>query len=516
MKVLPSLKTFSYKLMLMAGLLYGSLNCADLKKQWQEFLIAAQANGQDVDSSYANDAVLFQLMLSDLNALQALPLWRATAFYQDMRFQPIESMYAQNKKSYARSLVQKYADEYTSDARRFMQDLITYKNSIAKINTQCSNGFMQISSVQQLWQRVQNELIKPLTSQRFIQSFKAAPLIVKLVACEVMHDCVDTLDTTIKTMKSSNALSWNDRISQFKIMLMDFKAVCITWLQDIMPEHAIKYAWRWQRSVYLNEMNFLFQNIMQNSYDTSMFQRSSRFSVNAAMLGSCTAFERHYPQTAEDMFMLIHQNSLVAIAGINASLFEQKRLEDSIDLPSIMVKAAQYFETGDGAQTVMNHKAGNPQRIGIHYTPDTIELFYNMSLNNHSSTFQIIYDQRSQQCSLAVQFLGEARRRWSQVAFVAAISHDLSGLDLIGDVTLDMNAGITSARWVINNEDTLPIIAEYLGEMAEISFRQSSSVQASMLQKLYRGNGSFEDVLERAMNNYEKRYGVRAPHIFRW
>jgi hypothetical protein len=307
-------------------------------------------------------------------------------------------------------------------------------------------------------------------------------------------------------------------------MIADFNTVFQTWIKQIMPEHMLQYnsMYSWSLHRYCNEVQSLIGTIMNYSNDASMFQRSASFSVNAAMIGSSTAFDRHFPQTAEDMFMLIHQNSLVAVSASYAWIFSRKPLHESIDLPIIVQNAIAYFEGSQcGNIVAQNGYASAPQRMGINYTTDTIEILYNLSMRNHSSTFQIIYDQRTQQCRMAVQILGEARTtRWAEVAYVAAISKDLSDLDLDADVIFDRNAGIVAFSWILKPNTNLAIIPEYFNVMADLAYQMRVTPQSrfteSMLRRLHRGTGSFEDTIRQAKTNYQNHYGISAPSYQGW
>ena len=479
---------------------------AELAQQWRDFLVTLEDCGKSPDVTYTRDVTIFKTMLVDFNKLHCLPLWFATEFYQAMRTQSLSAMSASDKLVFARTLLKTFAEAYTPTVNNFLHQLKNYKEIISKISTQRGATFTRLAVAQQLWQQIYTDLIVPMTGNSFAQDFQQSPLVIKIVACDVMSACIDLLDSTIKTLKTSNTISWPERIDQFKIMLNDFNTVMRSWLRTIMPEQALAYHGNWPLNYYLNRMQDLYNQIMQDSNSQQMFQRASTFSVNAAMLGAGTAFERHYPSTAEDMFMLIHQNALVAVAGTYASLFNQKPLDEILFIPQELKDITTYIESSSCHNVLTEQGAGIPQRIGIRYTPNSIELLYNMSLRNHSSTFQIIYNQTTQQCTVAVQFLGEARNRWEQVALLAAISPDLSNLPLVDDVTLDTTAGIVSWNWAIHQKD-MPSVIDYLGRMAQLSFGNDLYIEA--LINLYNGPATISSrtAVRNALNKYQTNYG---------
>ena len=181
-------------------------------------------------------------------------------------------------------------------------------------------------------------------------------------------------------------------------------------------------------------------------------------------------------------------------------------------MPRILEECVAYFESTECADTLARNGASKPRCIGMHYANDKIELRYNMSLRNHSSTFQLVYDQITQECTIAVQFLGQARNRWEQIALLAGISPGLSGLNLDGDVTLDRSAGIVSWSWRITHKDELSLIAQYLGTMATLSFERD--LETNMLSNLHRGSTPLEYALKTALADYQNQYG--AGSITEW
>lgn len=480
-----------------SSLVYSSLKSLDEKQQWQQFLMVAELSTRGADNSYTADLITFKTMLKDVQTLNALPLWRATIFYQKTKLLSLSSMSISDQQLLVKSLIKEFAVEYTPEACNFVQKLICYKNTQAELHTLCSTPFTRVANVKQMWQKLNTDLIEPLTSSEFIKDFQAASFITKAVACDIMRNCIDTIDSTIKIVKASNDIPWNERKILLKMMINDFNTVMVTWLKSIMPETAIQYHYDWPLDSYLYKMQELKKDL--DTQTTASFQRSPGFSVNAAILGSTTAFERHYPETYEDLFMLIHQNSLIAIASTYATLFAEKELTELIALPAIVIDSIESLEQKARTDDLVI------QRIGMNYGPDDIELLYNMPLRNHSSTLQIRYNQITKQCAISVQFLGEARGRWEQISYLAAISSDLSQLQLTNNVTLDTTAGIVAWSWNIENSQELSIIIEYLKVMKTLSFQ--SDLQSEWLLPLHKGPQSFKQTMQQANQNYQNRYG---------
>jgi hypothetical protein len=286
-------------------------------------------------------------------------------------------------------------------------------------------------------------------------------------------------------------------------MVDEFNQLCTSLLINIMPENALSYHSYWPLSGYLQRKKWILENILLYGNEQTMFQRSKDFSVNAAVLGSGTAFERHFPETGEDMFMLIHQNSLAAVAGTYDSLFKNKPLNEQVALPELIQSIIRYCETDECRDILALRNIQVPIRIGMNYTPSMIELAYNMSLRNHSSTFQIKYNQLTQQASIAVQFLGQARNRWEQIALLANLGTDISNLELISDVVLDTSAGITSWEWIIHNQKEFELIMKYLALCGTLSFEHN--LQIDELQELATIK-NFKKDIKRIIEKYRGSY----------
>lgn len=440
-----------------------------LAQAWQKYAALLENYKNPDDIAFASEMTHLKTLLAQYEFHDCLSLWFATEFYQLTKQQIISPVDAREGLSHL-------TQGFTQDTQMFLVTLQQLKHKMLMINTQRSNQFAKVSAIEDVWKQIKNEIIEPLTTTAFIQEFNRAPLVVKIVACDVMRMAIDTIDTTIKTVKISNSVSLNDRIIYFKIMLSDFNQLCSSLLQDIMPQDALKYHHSWPLRWYLERKRMLFAAIMQNSTKQQMFQRSPDFSVNAAMLGSGTAFERHFPETAEDIFMLIHQNSLVAVAGTYDSLFKEKPLEEMLAIPESVQNIIKYVESSECSHLLNDRNIEKPIRIGMQYSPNMIELSYNMSLRNHSSTFQIKYNNLTQQASIAVQFLGEARGRWEQIALLANLSTDISNLELVSDVVLDKKAGITSWEWIIHNQKEFELIMKYVALCGTLSFERNLEI----------------------------------------
>lgn len=405
-------------------------------------------------------------MLALLEKVNGVSLWFATQFYR----------YAQNENYLILQNIEQIVDLLTKDYTESTQEFIFFIQS-TQDNIETARIAMQqkldsATAFESFWKEMHRLLIFPLTNDQFIGEYAQASSFSKLLLCTELRKVVDILDESIKMMKSSHALTFDEKKSLFKLMLKDFLEVCKRWLNNIMPEHVLTYHSSWPLYRYLSQVDSLFTYIIDtyavNAAEASYFQKSAGFSVQAAVLGSKTAFERHFPTTPEDMFMLIHQNALVAVSAIYKSLFSGSALYTQIYMPA---KFRMLFEYLDRQNDLLDRQNDLKESlIGIVYDETYIRLFFNMPLRNHSATFQLVYNFVTQESMLQVQYLGQARLRWEQIAVLAAASPEFSHVILDGPIILDRDGGIVAITWKVDSVDVLQILIEYLKIMNELSF----------------------------------------------
>jgi hypothetical protein len=425
-------------------------------------------------------------LLADLTSIDGVSMWFATTLYQAML------LYPQPNKT-IQELLPYITHDYTPMAKKTMSMIAAYRDTIREISEQQHNNqFTTRRSVEIAWQTLKESLIEPLTSDIFIEQFKKSPFLIKIMLCTLMETVIDVIDSTIKAMKAASNIPLADRQTLFPIMLNDFFMLNRTWLTQIMPEGSIQYATAWPLQAYLTEQAQLF-----DQYKEISFQKSSTFSGQAAILGSTTAFKRHLPKTHEDMFMLIHQNSLVAVSATYRSLFAGHPLDQLIYLPPLLKESMQEIETWRGSP----ERNITIQNIGLRYTAEQITASYNIPLNSHSATFQLVY-QSTGDIAINVQFLGQARHRWEDIAILVALSPELAQLTLEDSIILDKDSGIVSWSWQVKDKGQLIIILMYIKRFCSIAGFGGGGFESQItkqhLQTLHKSGGDLEALLQRA------------------
>jgi hypothetical protein len=495
------LKTIRATILITLSLCFGKSHTSiDLSNQWKSFILNLEQKIQQekTNSKIISDCVRLKELLQKLKELEALTLWKGTEFYQAITNNENKVITTESSLTIAQEL----GTASTPELIDFLSDLLKYKKSINHINGLKTAEFKDKKSAEYALEELTNLIILPLTNKTYSNNFQKASFIGKSIACTVMLEAIDSTDTLIKTIKTSSLIPWNERIVLLKKGISSFFTLFNAWSNDIMPLKAISYHEDWPLEAYCSKISF-FINYFTNEENPS-FQKSNGFSVEAAVLGSKTAFERHYPKTFEDLFMLIHQNCLAIITGTYGSLFPSEALEKKVALPEIVIQTLQAIEKHN------NQVGYKINRIGMNYREDGIEFLFNMPLRNHSSTLKLTYNNLHKTCLFTINFLGQARTRWEKIAFLGAISPELSGLQLSEKVLLDKKAGITSITWIMRNKNDLKIILDYCITMADLSFE--SDLSYTMMKDLFRGQAAIATVLEKALENYIKNYGIN-PNI---
>lgn len=472
-----------------AALLEYAKQCSDkaLMNKWRECV-------QSLDDAFKkqridqDDIEKLTNLLALLEKVNGLSVWFATVFYQNTKNVPVDSAHIEQ-------ILNGLTQDYSESTQEFILFLQSLQDNIATARTLMQQKLETASHFEQFWQELHRILIHPVINEQFIGEFSQASFLSKLLMCNELHKIIDITDESIKLMKSSRTLNFANKRYLFELMLKDFLELCKQWLTGLMPLNAITYHYSWPLSQYLNTVESLFNTIMNKPYtaESEYFQKSTGFSVQAAILGANTAFERHYPDTPEDIFMLIHQNSLVAVAATYKSLFMNTKLSEALYMPDLFRTMFEYI---DSDYTI------SKSLTGIDYDDTKIVLRYNMPLRNHSATFQVLYNAINQEATLQVQYLGEARSRWEQIAFLAATSPELSGLVLDGPIIFDWDGGIATCSWKVDSIETLKTVLAYLNAMNDISF---SDIQSVPLKPLNKTNDSLQTVLNKALSLSNKR-----------
>ncbi|MBD3231951.1 hypothetical protein GF322_04830 [Candidatus Dependentiae bacterium] len=284
-----------------------------------------------------------------------------------------------------------------------------------------------------VWEKPQNfEFQLNKLQNNFVNFFKSPNLkniflnkndqLLKIITLVVMEKLIDVFDRSIKTLKGSNEYSdYIQKVINFKRMLkVYFELQKITLL--FVPNGAIKYCEEGSET-YTKEKYFeILEDILNNKVSDSIDQLnpSLSFSVVNSVLGSATNISLNLPQTAEDIFTLIHQNLLI-ISGILLKCI----LKNNIEKPELFKKLENILLTPlngflpsytDSISYDIYYTIQKSYFLSISFENEKMQARYNLPLRNHSVVFEINFNKKQKESiELKISFCGQARGRWDNI-----------------------------------------------------------------------------------------------------
>lgn len=282
----------------------------------------------------------------------------------------------------------------------------------------------------------------------------ASPL-SRMIALKSMHELVDTMDRAIKAVKGSKEWPEQAKIQQFRKMLSPYLILLKSWGKNVVKDMPML---QWQTvEQYLDTLEYLYSNRMSDNAARQL-SPSPEFSVAAAMMDARTRFERHVPQTLEDMFTLIHQNLIACVNNVGNSLYTDSMMRQA-HLPDQLKTMLNQFD---------EKQLGRPiQRIALEISNDAVMAKYNVPLRNHSAQLVLMYDRMTDEISLKGLFLGEGRERWLANDLLVAIL-DKKGILPVMETPHKTEQEFT-VSWRIEDERSLAIAFQEFNYMCELS-----------------------------------------------
>ena len=226
---------------------------------------------------------------------------------------------------------------------------------------------------------------------------EGASPIASMAVIKTMQELTDVFDLSIKALKASSKFDQGKKLELFKEMLQPYFALLQDWIllpgSFAIPKHS-----EWPLSTYIQQMESILYSFRSNR-EPQLMTPSRGFSVSAAMLGSSTAFERHYPETLEDFFTLTHQNIMACLSSNNNQLLDLE-LAKQAGLPPLLEQGMLLFSSST-ARII--------HRMGIEVNEERIVVKYNVPLRNHSGTLELHYDKATGTVTFKGKLLGEGR-----------------------------------------------------------------------------------------------------------
>lgn len=327
----------------------------------------------------------------------------------------------------------------------------------------------------------------------FAECLNHSSPLTQIIAFKIMNELVDAFDCAIKTMKVSPAWSKEDKAHLFKSMLEPYLTMLINWGKNVAEPSSIPMNDHWPLDVYLEKMTECFFKLPDTHPDQLL--PSSNFSVTAAMMGSKTVFDRHLPQTLEDIFTLIHQNLLAILSSRCNGIYDEATLNDAF-LPEKLKKVLGKINPESFGRKI--------QRKGLNINDEGVTVTYNIPLRNHSAQLSIQYDKESGEMTCKSFLLGEARNRWENCELMVMILDKLDILKLSDPIYLSEQE--LNFSWKINSEEDLSKMIDVLNYFYELSMLHSEPFD---IKKDCRLIGLTEDKLVEACLAFAKEENLK-------
>jgi hypothetical protein len=269
-------------------------------EEWREFLLNLETEASQGKITPTEVSQL-KAMMKRMRKSGALPFW--FMFY----FKPKGGLLSRccgsdQTKATSRSLL----TQFVQDAP-LLDELHAKRQQIKQIGERMDR-FTHPESFEEAWTELQ-EVVASWSSPAFLRRIKQASPLTKSMAYQTLAQVVTTLDTAVKTLKVSSEFSNPaEHTRLFKRMLVPYHQLMAAWALNMIPRGALPTHPAWNIAGYVDQVERLLERMPDD--DPQMLLASPSFSVNASVLGAGTAFERHYPQTLEDVLTLEHKNCL--------------------------------------------------------------------------------------------------------------------------------------------------------------------------------------------------------------
>jgi hypothetical protein len=290
----------------------------------------------------------------------------------------------------------------------------------------------------------------------FLTPTRTGNSLIKLISAEILKELVETTDLAIKSLKVSAHLSNREKIIQMELILRSNFTMLFTWFRKLIPDA--------ERGIFFQNDSFKsyngYENFIQNAWSRlynrntpeQNLQPSPNFSVGAAVINAFTNYNRHTPQTLEDIFTLLHQNQIIAVSTF---AFKEQKLTA---LPNSL----------QSAMKTVKDKIPKASLQGAEISPKGIRLQYNIPLQNHSAGFEIEYIKETDSFLIHGKLFGESRQRWP------ACSEYLQALHSAGGLSLAKAPQLTSQEllftWKLTDDDDLSSAIDQFNQFLDYSF----------------------------------------------
>lgn len=409
---------FEYPTLLHEEVLAAS-GCAtkEHRTQWVDFLTSVEI-AHHKGAISLTEVQQFRLMLAGVEKLNLLPLWMARFFLPEAaKMQDVSTTLSSLLKT-----VDPATEEHLNEMQEILYEIQTLQDNL--------NLFADDATFEKGWKNLL-VLHKKLAcmDDTLKQKLETLQPLGRIATYQVMTAFVDLYDSSIKSMKASLAFTEERKVELFDKMLGPNFAM-LNGVTKKLSGHLLQYHWNWPLDLYLEALK---RKLDKSGKGIDQLKPSSGFTVSASVLGLVTDFSRSEPVTKEDVFTTIHQGLLFSLGALLGS-----EMKGQVQLPPLLQQASEIVVELSNLPTteyfISSQKTSEVpppvQLIGYNFSDSQVTLTYNYPLRNHSGTFSIIFDLKSQSYFLDVKFLGEARERFDRMGDMLQILNYFNEIEL--------------------------------------------------------------------------------------
>lgn len=401
----------------------------DLKNLLFKFLQNLSKQPKDIQSRFGD-------MFYDLAYLDLLPLWLNNIFYKNQDLDLLLKDYEENK-------------NYLEPIKSFIGDIKNYNFA----------GFEEFNNFDKKFNAFKNLINAYRKDQELFNNFNNSPKLAKMAALSAMRMLVEKFDLSIKALKASHEYSDElIRVERFKSMIQEYYLLMHDWF-DFGNVYNDLY-------VFGHILSKIEDQIRNSPIDIRQLTPMPDFNVAGVVFGGKAYFEGSCGRnpTLENMFSLCHQNLLIILAALGKEMGTAD-LPLSQPLNEILKKIKDIIISGH-----------EPFLFGAEINKDELKYFYNFPLENHSSTFQVVYNLKDKKIKMYYQFIGASLLRWDAYADFIKLLFPKLGIKLIKGPNVDIESGLLDFGVELSNIEQVKNYFFTVKMMTVNSFRHNPDI----------------------------------------
>lgn len=388
------------------------------KDLWNDFIISLEQNRNLPQPKIEQ----FKQLLDTLQRFNLLPLWMARFF--------LPTYLSKGKDSIA--CLEELIQLLSPEAEPVLSWVAQVQSEIDELDQNLD--LFSSALFEQLDTKIDDSKIRLI--------FDCSNPILKIYAIHMMSAAVSVYDKAIKNLKGNSEMSEAMKIGEFHKMLEGYFILLKSWVEDLSAAYLLTH--RQSANEYLKQLEECLK-VSSNGSETLL--PSPAFNVSAALLGGATDFSRALPKTKEDIFTLIHQNLIFSLQVLLGNEMKNKTV-----LPEFVLESSFRLESAGFHLCAYQFFMGK------------FVLTYNLPLRNHSMMVELHFEKKTQKCTLHAKFLGQARRRWEGIGFIATLLDKLGIWTLVVEPKIEPMMLEYAIR--LDNSDMLEFAVNELGHHA--------------------------------------------------